>query len=175
MDSFQKKKLESHKYDDLQLLVEKFKVHYLNAPLKLTIPWYLVPWNVAKELCNAKCSCSTLTPFFNSCINQSKRSRDLCKLVCWTFSPVCLTLFNFLASSSSSSSSSVYDNKKGISVPGDVQALSVKILVFPSPTGYMLRSFRFSLFISLRYISLKWWVALNFNWLFLKLNRFVCN
>ena len=49
-----------------------------------------------------------------------------------------------------------------------------RALVFPRPTGYM---FWFS-FIVLK-IPLKWWVSfcevLNFNWLFLKLDRFICN
>ena len=54
----------------------------------------------------------------------------------------------------------------------------VKILVFPSPTSYMLTSFEF-LFVNLRYvlkIPLKWWIIFLKSWfwtsLFLKFNRF---
>ena len=62
------------------------------------------------------------------------------------------------------------------SVQGDLWASSVKILMFPSPTGYMLWSFSFSLLIQCvfyRFIENDWSFSevLNFNRLFLKLNR----
>ena len=62
-----------------------------------------------------------------------------------------------------------------------IWADSVKILVIPNPTGYMLTSFGFA-FIRLRYIL---WIplkrlvnfpkVLNFNWLFFELDRFIYN
>ena len=65
------------------------------------------------------------------------------------------------------------------SVPGE---FSVKILVLPSPSGYMLWSFGFSSWIQWIFYRFffKWWVnllkkVLNFHQLFVKFNRFICN
>ena len=55
---------------------------------------------------------------------------------------------------------------------------SVKILVILNPAGYMLTSSSGFAFIHLRYSSKTIRNSpkvSNFNWLFLKLNRFICN
>ena len=69
----------------------------------------------------------------------------------------------------------------GISIQGGFCAYPVEILVFPSPTGSVLISFCF-FFIYFEAYSIyssrridEFFEVLNFNRLFLKLNRFIYN
>ena len=63
---------------------------------------------------------------------------------------------------------------------GSFWAESVQILVILNPAGYMLTSSRFALFIWVYSIDSSKMIGdspevSNFNWLFLKLNQFICN
>jgi len=69
----------------------------------------------------------------------------------------------------------------GTQCPGSFLDIIGNILVFPSPTAYMLQSSIFSLLILIQYILDSFNVidnfhaVSNFNRLFHKLNRFICN